>query len=154
MNYPYSANYIKPIKMLTLLALSWLMSTHAYGQTSKKQTPEPSIDEAMEFLISQIELHSSVESVTRIGSTSIRLKRRAEILEFDFVDFDERYTSGAESILNCARKGCVALISESEGKPVRFYNNVWLNASSSDRAERINRAARLIYEKLAKKPIF
>jgi hypothetical protein len=130
----------------------------AVASVAGPPTNMPSVAEAMDFLVGQIELHNTVQTALKTGPSSIRIVRAryaggpSETVEFDFADIDEHYIVGAAALLNCARRGCVRIIS-AEGASTT-ENSVTLNSGSSDRATRIVSAAKLIHERLAKKTPF
>lgn len=147
------------------LALALLSASDlALGQ-ARKAAPsnEPTVEDAMSFLASQIELDENVKTVRRLGPTTLRVARlrtspfkdgRMEVLEFNVAEFDEHLISGAAASLRCARKGCVRYMSEASDEVTREESRVSLDASSSLRATRMVQAASLVREKAGKKAPF
>ena len=154
--------YARPLLLALLVVALPAGVSHAQSRKGAGSV-EPTVEEAVGFVASQVELDENVKEVRRVGRTGLRLTRlrtspfrdgRTETIEFDLIDFDEHLISGTSAQLNCARKGCVRYLNEAGGEVLREENRLFLDASSSARATRIVQAASHVRDKAGKKTPF
>lgn len=139
---------------LTGALLVGVMSFAAQAQSQKRGDATPTVEEAMDFIVSQIELDHRVKSVRREGATRVVVTRVNGTVAVDFSMLDERYTSGTDALFNCAKKDCVAYLSADGASVLRNANQVTFAMSSSERAQRVIRAAGIVFMQTGRKTPF